>query len=182
MNNRNKSSYWIMVIMAFIFSFTAISFAFASISGSDSKWDVHFDNLSSVYIEEMAKEIERPVIIDNSTNINSFRIEFYGTGKASYVFDVINDGTFDAYISSITLLKPICYSEGNTYDSYLVCKDFDYVLSYDDGSLVKLGDVLPKNSKKTLRFTMLYTNNSPTNSLVTISDISASVIYSEKYF
>lgn len=188
--SRTKT-YLIIAILSLVLSTCAISSAYVAITNiftsgflmKASKWDVHFDNLSNVYIEGNAKEVYRPIINEKSTNINSFRVDFYGNGKATYVFDVVNDGTFDAVISSMTIFKPICVSSGSyEYDesSLLACKSFHYNLTYEDGTDVMVGDLLPMNSKKTLKLTMWYDDEYALSGAVRISDISASVIYSEK--
>lgn len=190
-SKRRGKIYLVMALLSLVLSTCAISTAYVAISNisisgfmSASKWDVHFDNLSSVYIEGDAKEVSSPIIDEKSTNINSFRVDFYGEGKVTYVFDVVNDGTFDAFISSITLFQPICFSsDSNEFDesSLLACKSFYYNLTYLDDTDVKVGDLLPKNSRKTLKITMWYNDRYVLSKAVTISDISASVIYSEKY-
>lgn len=191
-NKLKISPYLIIAILSLILSTCGISSAYVAITNIStsgflmkaSKWDVHFDNLSNVYIEGDAKEVNKPIIRDKSTNINSFRVDFYGNGSATYLFDVVNAGTFDAFISSITIFKPMCISDSYEYDdnSLLVCKGFSYKLTYEDGKDVMVGDLLPKNSKKTLKLTMRYDGKYIPSNVVKISDISASVIYSEKIF
>lgn len=196
MNFRDKkikiSPYLIIAILSLAFSVCGISTAYVAVTNIStsgflmkaSKWDVHFENLSNVYIEGDVKEINRPVINNKSTNINSFRVDFYGNGSATYLFDVVNDGTFDAFISSITIFKPMCISGSYEYDenSLMVCKGFSYKLTYLDDTDVMVSDLLPKNSKKTLKLIMQYDGMYVPSNVVRISDISASVIYSEKNF
>lgn len=190
-NNKRKFSPYLVVILLLVVLFTCtVSSAYVAITNVStssflmkaSKWDVHFSNLSLDYMEGDIVEVNRPSINVKSTNINSFRVDFSGKGSISYLFDVVNDGTFDAVITSISIFKPICSTDSYEYDmsSLMVCKGFSYKLTYKDGSDVMVGDPLDKNSKKTLRFTMLYDGNYIPSSVIRISDISASVIYSEK--
>ena len=96
--------------------------------------------------------------------------------------DVSNSGDIDAVITSISIFKPTCMVENEAAleDALLVCSNFDYHLTYLDGTELTVGDLLPKNSKKTLKLTMWYDGTSLPSNSVTVSDISASVIYSQK--
>lgn len=147
------------------------------------EWNVYFDNLSLVKLEGNAVEIKRPYIDYMTTKIGSFRIKFNSNGDtASYHFDVVNDSNIDAVVTSINYTEPICYTlnDGGLLDSDNVCEDFDYAITYLDGSIIKEGDIIKKNSRKTLKITMQYNGRDLPNDVVEISNITASVTYIQK--
>lgn len=191
---KKKINYSLILLVFVLFiPVSGLSVAFVTVStlidtkkymeGNKLNWDVHFENLSEVYLEGTAKEIDSPIINEKSTSINSFRVGFDSIGdRVTYVFDVSNSGDIDAVITSISIFKPTCMVENEAAleDALLVCSNFDYHLTYLDGTELTVGDLLPKNSKKTLKLMMWYDGTSLPSNSVTVSDISASVIYSQK--
>lgn len=147
------------------------------------EWNVYFDNLSLVKLGGTAVEIERPYIDYMTTKIGSFRIGFNSNGDtASYYFDVVNDSNIDAVVTSIDYTEPKCYTlnVGDLLDYDGICENFDYAITYLNGSVINEGDIIKKNSRKTLKITMQYDGNDLINDVVEISNITASVIYIQK--
>lgn len=101
---------------------------------SDSKWDVHFDD-----IQVISNDIDAaaPIINNEKTSIN-----FGGTFKSpgdvfEFNVDVVNAGTIDAMLNSI--LKTGITSDNSDY--------INYEVKYYDSSEIKKYDFLGKNSR-----------------------------------
>ncbi len=150
---------------------------------NSGSWDVHFENLHKVNLIGEASETVTPKLRDKLTSISNFDLNFYQPGDgAIYTFDVVNDGGLDAYISSITIPKPICSSNViNDYsNSKLVCDNLVYNLSYGDGSSVNIDDTLLSGTTKTLKLTLKYSGKSLPSNPVEISGLGITIIYSQK--
>lgn len=150
---------------------------------NSGNWSVHFENLRKVQLVGSAKETSSPKLHSNSTGISNFDIDLYQSGdSATYTFDVVNDGGLDAYISSITIPKPVCNSKGsNAYaDNKLVCDNLSYNLSYSNGNPVNINDTLVAGTKKTLKLTLKYSGKTLPSSQVEISGLEITMIYSQR--
>ncbi len=150
---------------------------------NSGNWSVHFANLHKVNLIGEASEKVTPKLQDGLTSISNFDLDFYQTGDgAVYTFDVVNDGGLDAYISSITIPKPICNSSVfNDYtNSKLVCDNLVYNLSYSDGSSVNINDTLARGTTKALKLTLKYSGNLIPTNPVEISGLGITMIYSQK--
>ena len=195
---KKNNKYLVLVILSILVSISGLSVSVLAYSASyntlkymelakknakSKKWNVHFENLSSVNLGGTAKEIKEAVINDDSTYIGSFRIQFNSIkDTASYTFDVVNAGMIDAVLRKKSISEPLCSGTKNTAinDAAIVCDNFKYRLTYLDGSEMEYGDVLLANSKKTLKITMWYDGDTwPINSVM-VYNLSASVIYSQK--
>ena len=195
---KKNNKYLVLVILSILVSISGLSVSVLAYSASyntlkymelakknakSKRWNVHFENLSSVNLGGTAKEIKEAVINDDSTYIGSFRIQFNSIkDTASYTFDVVNAGIIDAVLRNKSISEPLCSGTKNTAinDAAIVCDNFKYRLTYLDGSEMEYGDVLLANSKKTLKITMWYDGDTwPINSVM-VYNLSASVIYSQK--
>ena len=195
---KKNNKYLVLVILSILVSISGLSVSVLAYSASyntlkymelakknakSKRWNVHFENLSSVNLGGTAKEIKEAVINDDSTYIGSFRIQFNSIkDTASYTFDVVNAGMIDAVLRKKSISEPLCSGTKNTAinDAAIVCDNFKYRLTYLDGSEMEYGDVLLANSKKTLKITMWYDGDTwPINSVM-VYNLSASVIYSQK--
>ena len=195
---KKNNKYLVLVILSILVSISGLSVSVLAYSASyntlkymelakknakSKRWNVHFENLSSVNLGGTAKEIKEAVINDDSTYIGSFRIQFNSIkDTASYTFDVVNAGMIDAVLRKKSISEPLCSGTKNTAinDAAIVCDNFKYRLTYLDGSEMEYGDVLLANSKKTLKITMWYDGDTwPINSVM-VYNLPASVIYSQK--
>lgn len=195
---KKNNKYLVLVILSILVSISGLSVSVLAYSASyntlkymelakknakSKRWNVHFENLSSVNLGGTAKEIKEAVINDDSTYIGSFRIQFNSIkDTASYTFDVVNAGMIDAVLRKKSISEPLCSGTMNTAinDAAIVCDNFKYKLTYLDGSEMEYGDVLLANSKRTLKITMWYDGDTwPINSVM-VYNLSASVIYSQK--
>ena len=149
-------------------------------------WRVKFDNLRSVRLNGNAKEINKPTINHNDTRISSYSVSLTSPGdSASYIFDVVNDGDYNAILEDINLARPHCRGLGNnsTNDAKNVCSNLNYTLNYLDGNEVRLGDKLLKDHHRTMVLTLSYDLNVksselPKNDLI-ISSLDVELIYSQ---
>ena len=169
--NRNK------IIVVLLILLISIGFAFLSsnlsIIGntlvSKQTWDIHFENPTKVGGNVDATSLE----LTNSTTVD-FSVDLFKP-KDSYEFsvDVVNNGSIDAMISSITATELTASQK----------KLFEYVITYDDGAALKEKQLLAHNSsdkyKVTVRYkddissTDLTLNNQTINISITVNYVQA---------
>lgn len=169
--NRNK------IIVVLLILLISIGFAFLSsnlsIIGntlvSKQTWDIHFENPTKVGGNVDATSLE----LTNSTTVD-FSVDLFKP-KDSYEFsvDVVNNGSIDAMISSITATELTANQK----------KLFEYVITYDDGAALKEKQLLVHNSsdkyKVTVRYkddissTDLTLNNQTINISITVNYVQA---------
>lgn len=197
MNSRNLSNYVLIGVVAFVLSIGvgyATFNATIKINGTAtvkaSSWKVKFDNLSEVNKTGTAEVIDAPVIEnDDDTHIGDYKVSLTTPGDSiSYTFDVVNEGTFDAEISSLIIGSPVC--EGTATDEAQakkdaanVCSNLTYTLTYADGTDLIAGDKLASGNTKSLKMTITYNSDTdaselPTND-VSISGLDSSIIYTQ---
>lgn len=151
-----------------------------------SKWEIKFSNLQPISLVGKAKEVTTPTINTNDTTISDYSVELIAPGdKATYTFDVVNDGTFDAKITSINIPTPTCTGTGanKDQDETNVCSNVTYTLKYSDGTSVSLDDTLKAKETKTMKLELTYSSVTtseqlPTND-VELSNLGVSLIYSQ---
>lgn len=155
-------------------------------SVSVSSWKIKFANLSEVQKTGTATEITAPTINTNDTTIGDFAVKLDTPGDSiSYTFDVKNEGTFNAEVSSITIPTPTCTGMGEqaAVDAENVCKNLSYTLTYADGTAIQTGDKLNASESKSMKLTLTYKGDINTNELpnndVAISDLATSIIYGQ---
>ena len=197
MENRGKWTLY-LGIFAVVVAVISIGFAYAAFSQTllidgeatveKSKWQIKFDNLGSTpTLTGTAVEVTAPTINTGDTKISKFAAKFTTPGDSiTYTFDVVNGGTFDAEISSLTIPIPLCTGTGAnaTTDASNVCKNLSYNLTYADDSAIAVGDALDAGDTKSLKLTLNYSASTPSTELpeddVTISNLETSIIYSQK--
>ena len=91
--------------------------------------------------------------------------------KLSYKINVLNNGTIDAKVGAITLIDATCSDDS-------LCNNLEYSLTYEDGALVKRGDVLSKKSGTTLYLNFRY--NGSLDKEVSFKDFKLSINYIER--
>lgn len=188
----------IIAVVAVVLAIAGLSLGFAAysqtltINGSGevkaSSWQVRFENLSSVNKTGTANEVTAPTINTNDTNIGEYDVTFQTPGDSiSYTFDIANNGTFDAEISSISIPTPECTGNGDnaTTDAANVCANLEYKLTYTDGGApVSQNDTLNHGEKKNVTLTLTYKDTITAEQLptddVNIDNLSISIIYSQK--
>ncbi len=107
-------------------------------SFNPSEWNIYFDNLSISNVTGSAEEISKPKII-NKTTIDNIDI-FLNNPKdmISYYVELINEGDIDAEIDDVML--PNLSDDQKKY--------INIELLYEDGNIVKKGDVLQRMTLK----------------------------------
>lgn len=191
-NKRIKIELTIITIIAVI----VIGVAFAAYSAAlniegagtikSANWEVRFENLSSATLTGSAIEKKRPTINANDTYISNYDVTFFSPGDSiSYTFDVANNGTFDAEITTFQISTPTCAGNGAnaSVEAEKVCSNLNYTLTYADGGAINMGDVLPSNSKKSMKLTLTYGvigDEIVPQRDVKISNLNVSIIYAQK--
>lgn len=168
MENKNKTAMW--VLAGLLFS-AAIGLAFAAltttltINGQGSvkspSWDVHFGNLNST-TTPTASIMTMPSL--TSTAIGTYDVELRNLGdKVTFTFNIINDGTVNAKITTFTKPTPVCVDGGTTNavpagtDAALVSGALVYTLKYTStGTDIAVGDILTAGESKNVTLTIEY--------------------------
>lgn len=151
-----------------------------------SSWAIKFTNLQPVVKTGTATEVTAPTINTNDTKISDYDVTLTTPGDSvTYNFDVTNEGTFDAKISSITIPKPTCAGSGVNAeaDETNVCNNLTYTLTYADGTQLAVDDTLTSGETKSLKLTLTYSSSINAEQLptedVSISNLAISVIYAQ---
>ena len=194
---RGKNKDWKLAMIALlIVSSVAITIGYASFSQiltingeatvEKSTWKIGFENLSSAILVGTAEEVTHPSISSGGTDIGSYNVNFTTPGDSvSYTFDVVNSGTFDAKLSSITIPVPVCTGSGDNAasDAANVCNHLVYTLAYSDGTVINENDTLNKQTSRSLKLTLIYKDDITASELpnndVSISNLSISMYYSQ---
>lgn len=187
------------VIAALVISVVAIGIGFATftetlrIEGSatvqTSTWKVKFTNLSAPTLLGTATVVTPPTINTNDTTISTYDVKLSKPGDSvSYTFDVVNTGTYNAKLTSITIPTPTCTgkaeTESATTDAANVCKHLTYTLTYADGTSLAENDALEASTGVAhMKLTLTYTSHDVAAELpkadVTISNLGISLVYSQ---
>ncbi len=94
-------------LVALIVAVLGLTVAFAALSqtltinGTASvdaaEWDVHFENLTEVYVRGSAEVLSEPVIGNDGKSIKNLQVSLKKPGDVvKYKFDIVNKGTIDA--------------------------------------------------------------------------------------
>ena len=193
-----------IAIAALIISILGLSVGFASISTilnikgtgrvQSSKFDVHFESLSATPSKtETTTIVAAPQIQEGSTEISSYDVTFAQPGDyVTYTFNIVNGGTYDAMIESVTVPTPTCTGSGDDAvqaetDKNNVCNNLTYTLTYDDGTPIAVGDTLTKTEAfKKAKLTLAYgINNQVTpdklpKGAVSISNLDIQIKYKQQ--
>lgn len=152
-----------------------------------SSWSIKFTNLQSVVKTGTATEVTAPTINNDDTTISEYDVTLTTPGDSvTYNFDVVNEGTFDAKISSITIPTPTCTGKGTNAetDKTNVCNKLTYTLTYaDDGSEIAVDDTLNSGETKSLKLTLTYSADTTASQLptddVTVNNLAIAIVYSQ---
>ena len=174
----------VLAIIAILIAIVGMSVSFASFSTKldingyaemgTANWKIYFDNLSQAKITGTSEELLHPEIQGESTSISSFKVKFNSPMDAvSYTFDIVNDGGFDAKLTTLNIPKPVCRGNGESKDTdeQLVCNNLEYTLTKLDGTTLGLGDVIEKGERLTVQLTLFYKGNELPYEKVEISNL-----------
>ena len=214
----NDKGFKVGVLVALIAMIVVVGVGFAAftttlnINGTAkveaSSWNVHFADLGNgmvttntqTGIASTATVVTEPTLTD--TTINDWYVTFKTPGDSvSYEFNVVNDGSFDARMTSPghgKLPTPTCTGTGENADTDAtnVCKHLEYKLEHYDASKTQGNewqpisnsaiyygsDIAPGESIK-MRITLTYkddvTNAELPKNEVTISNLEFSLVYTQ---
>lgn len=178
---------------AMIISLLGVGVAFASMSTTlnirgtamlekGDSWDIHFSNLKNANLLGNTVEKKAP-IINSDTYIGDFDLTFKSQNDGvEYSFDIVNDGDFDARVSSINFFNPSCTSISSSVSSndlITVCNNIEYTLTDDSGKPIAVGDVILKKQKVSVKLKIRYTGSLIPTENITINDLGAMLLYSQ---
>jgi hypothetical protein len=179
-----------MSILALVISVFGLSIAYAAMSETltvtgtakyeAASWNVKFSNLVSEATGTAT--FTEPALSD--TSLSNYYIILRKQGDSvTFTFDVVNDGSSDAILGTISKSTPICSGTGNNAveDANLICQNLTYTLTYENGDIVSNNDYLESNSSKTMKLTLAFNSNAsvlPTNE-VTINGLDFNIIYNQ---
>ena len=203
MENKGKWGLYLGVF-ALIVSIVAVGIAYAAFSDTlyidgeatveGSKWLIKFDNGGATTLTGVttgtAVEVTPPTINTNDTKISKFSAQFTTPGDSiTYTFNVVNGGTFNAAISSITgVNSPTCTNAGTANganDATNVCNHLTYQLVYNDGNNTPVSqtDTLNAGQTRAMKLILTYDANTPAADLplddVAVTDLEIAILYSQ---
>ena len=145
-----------------------------------SKFDIYFENFEMLNEQQWS-----PGIHSDATKIKDYSITFTTPGNYFMMtFDIVNDGDYDATLSSIIMGPVKCSVNGNENDQSAqnVCENIEYTLKYvDNNTNVSVGDELSSKTRKRVSLKLEYKEFSNPSKLpsdnVTISNLGIELIY-----
>lgn len=191
----NKKTLYILVAFALILSIVGISIGFAAmsqnltISGTaevvPATWKIKFANLSSATVAGDA-EVTTPPTIQGDTHIGNFAVKLTAPGDSvTYTFDVVNDGTIDAKLTSLVKATPTFTASGTanaSNDTTVVQNNLVYDLTYSDGTTIADDDELDAHDSVTLKLVVGYNTNATTlpKDKVSVTGMDITLTYGQK--
>lgn len=144
---RHENKNYLLIILLLLIS---ISIGFAAISSTlkirgtgiigEIRWDVHFENITER--SDKVTIIEPATILGNTTDIEySVRLNNPGS-YYEFDVDIKNAGTIDAKLANTPSLTGIT-AEQDVYTNYVV--------TYADGSEIKVDDVIPAGESRKIK-------------------------------
>ena len=192
MKRRCNSSVKSLVLVVLIVAICGLSIAYAllsttlSISGSTNvsaaSWKIKFSNLTGSSTGGASYTL--PTFSD--TSLSDYEIILTKPGDSvTFSFDIVNDGSIGAAITSFVKNTPTCSgvagSSTATEDAPLVCNNITYSFTYTDGTVVGLNDTLAAGETKSVKLSLTYNSNAsslPSND-VAISNLDITIIYGQ---
>ena len=146
-NKKNKVFLIVALILCITIGYAALTTTLNITGNSEiknAKWDIHFTNL---VVDDTSVEASTPATIDaNKTTVN-YAVNLVKPGDSySFAVDVVNEGTIDAMIKTVT-------NTGLTEEQQ---KYVEYSITYDNGSELKVKDSLQAGAKKNIKVKVKY--------------------------
>ena len=182
-----------LVLILLVVAIVGMSVAYAllsttlTITGNTSlsaaSWDIYFSNISAN--ANGGATYTLPTLSD--TTLSDYEVVLTAPGdEVTFTFNIVNDGTIDAKITSLVKGTPSCSgvtgSTTGTTDGPLVCNNITYSLEYaNTGSAVSINDTINAGEEVTLALTLSYNANAtslPTND-VAISNLGITLVYGQ---
>ncbi len=134
--------------------------------------DIHFENLSTITTTHTAKALTQPRLA-SSTSIEDYSVSTTTSGDSiSFTFDVVNEGNYNAKITSVSIGTPECTGTDSVSNSN-VCGHLTYTLTYDNGASVQINDLVYAKETVTMKVTLTY-DDTVTSSELATEDVSIS--------
>ena len=126
---------------------------------SNKDFKIYFSNLTTSVLNGSVFVPEKPIV--ESTLINAYDVLITKPGDyATFTFDIINDGDYDAKLKQISKINPKCISldiKENIEDEKLVCNNLEYKLFYTKTNKeIKLNDIIKSHSKENVTIKVGY--------------------------
>ena len=164
---KKKNMILIILILSISIGFAVLSSTISigsNIGIADASFDVHFDN-----VEKIDSSIENDTYSysDSNTTLN-FNITLDKPGDyVDYKVYVVNAGTIDAYLDSITINIP------QAAQNYIT-----YTLTYNNGTNLTTGDLLKKGTDKPLKLHIEYKYD--VNNFISLENTTITAVLSYK--
>ncbi len=184
----NKSKNIVFGMLALVVSVVAIGLAYAgftqtlNINGTgnvvSSKWDIYFNNLSNAATTGTANVVT-PATISPKTKIGDYYVELASPGDSvTYTFDVVNDGDFDAKLTTLAKSNPTCTP------SATLCNYLTYTLTYTSGgATVAQNDTLLSGETKNMTLKLMLRSDTPASALsnteLSVTGLGITLLYSQ---
>ena len=185
---RNNTKNITFGMLALVVSVVAIGLAYAGFTGTlningtgnvvSSKWDIYFANLSNAVTTGTANVVT-PATISPKTKIGDYYVELASPGDSvTYTFDVVNDGDFDAVLTTLTKGTPTCTPTAT------LCNYLTYTLKYTSNNRdVAENDTLLKGETKNMTLKLTLDPNMPASALssteLSVSGLGITLLYSQ---
>ncbi len=194
-------NYVVFGVLALVVSLVAVSLAYAgftqnlNINGTASinsvNWNVHFENVVVGTPTGGATWGTQPAVV-GSTTIGDYTVNFTTPGSAaSFEFDVVDSGSFDARMTGLTKGSITCTSTDTNWNGSSCASKLSYVLEEKTGantygSAITAADnskLDANGGKRTYRLTLSYNETDNSSDLptaaVTISGLSVVFTYTQ---
>ena len=162
----NKKDLYIILIIV-IFSVLTLTVVYAALSTtlningnaevSAASWDIHLDN---VQLNSSSATSNIPTITDSTTATFSTTLskpgDFY-----EFTIDVVNDGTIDAVIGSVTKTPTLTETQA---------KYLNYIVEYQNGNAINTKQLVEKNSFVRLKVKVEFRKDISASDLPTTSE------------
>ena len=166
----------IMLVTLIYATFTGQLNINGSAVGRESKWDIHFENVSSITTSGTSKVLNshQPVINSNNpTQIQDYEVSLTSPSDTiSFTFDVVNDGNYNAKITSVNVGTPQCTST-DSVSAVNMCNNLTYSITYASGASIQINDVVNAKDKVSMKV-MLTFNDISNASLLPTAGVSIS--------
>ena len=134
-------------------------------------WNVYFNNLKTSIVNGSAFVPMEPEI--EATSVKAYDVLISKKGDfATFTFDLVNSGDFDAKLESLSKLEPTCISlalPANKTDEELVCNNLEYMLTYTKNNKeVVAGDIVKAHTKENVTLRVGFSNNASDNPIADV--------------
>lgn len=151
-NRKRKTlaGFLILLCLFLTLGFATISTAL-NINGvtniASSSWDIHFENINEN--QDSVEATTNPTISNDTTITFAATLDNPGDFY-EFTVDIVNDGTYDAMIDSLTLTPTLT----STQQEY-----FSYEVKYSDGTSIQTKDALDAGTTENIKVRLEYKTN-----------------------